>query len=188
VKTLVFQSNKMSQLKQLQNLSEYNQLMNQRLYKATGELSATKLKENRGAFFGSLLGTLNHIVVGDIIWLKRFAVHPSSKKALSYFTHISQPTSLDTILFENFKQLEKERQQIDKIIISWINSLQEEELHSSLAYNNVKGLPFKKEFASLINHFFLHQVHHRGQATVLLSQYGIDFGDTDIIEILEEIQ
>jgi uncharacterized damage-inducible protein DinB len=135
-----------------------------------------------------LLGTLNHIVIGDIIWLKRFATHPSSNNALSYFTHINQPKSLDTILFEDFKQLEKERQKIDKIIINWIKSLQEEDLHTSLAYNSVKGLPFKKEFGSLINHFFLHQVHHRGQATVLLSQYGVNFGDTDIIEIIEEIQ
>jgi len=48
----------------------------------------------------------------------------------------------------------------------------------------MKGSSFQKDFSSLINHLFLHQVHHRGQATTLLSQFGVDFGETDLIEII----
>ena len=48
------------------------------------------------------------------------------------------------------------------------------------------GKTFNQPFSSLLNHLFLHQVHHRGQVTVLLSQSGVDFGDTDLIEIIED--
>jgi len=53
-------------------------------------------------------------------------------------------------------------------------------------YLNMAGNAFSKPFLSLINHLFLHQVHHRGQVTTLLSQFGVDFGDTDLIEIIGE--
>lgn len=56
----------------------YNQWMNAKVYDAASKLTAAELNEERGAFFGSIFGTLNHIVVADTIWLKRFATHPSS--------------------------------------------------------------------------------------------------------------
>ena len=176
----------MSQLQQIKLLSEYNQLMNQRLYEAVSKLSEKEIKEDRGAFFKSLLGTLNHILVGDIIWLSRFSVHSSSRDALSYFTYVGKPNSLSDIIFTDFNELKKEREKIDDIIIQWITSLKEKDLNSHISYKNMAGSSFKKEFSSLINHLFLHQVHHRGQATTLLSQYGVDFGETDLIEIINE--
>ena len=177
----------MSLLKQFEILSEYNLLMNQRLYDATATLTDDKISEDRGAFFKSILGTLNHIVVGDTIWLKRFSSLPSSAEALAYFAEIDQPTSLDMLLFEKFDDLRAEREKIDEITINWIAALKEDDLSSALSYNSMIGTAFKKELGSLINHYFLHQVHHRGQATTLLSQYGVDFGDTDIIEIMDDV-
>ena len=176
---------KMSLLKEFQLLSEYNQLMNQRLYSAVAELSIEEINENKGAFFKSLLGTLNHILVGDIIWLSRFSKDKSSQKALSYFATIEKPQSLNSIVFYELSELKKEREKIDKLIIQWVNSLMDKDLYSKISYKNMKGQNFEKEFSSLINHLFLHQVHHRGQATTLLSQFGIDFGETDLIELIK---
>jgi uncharacterized damage-inducible protein DinB len=70
-------------LNQFRLFAAYNRLMNQRLYDAASQLSAEELKEDRGAFFTSVIGTLNHILVGDILWLKRFSQQPSSARALS---------------------------------------------------------------------------------------------------------
>ena len=64
-------------------LGRYNQWLNSKIYLAASRLSEKDLAENHGAFFGSILGTLNHIMVGDIIWLKRFAKYPSSMVSLS---------------------------------------------------------------------------------------------------------
>jgi len=167
--------------------AEYNQLMNQRLYGACAQLSDEALKQDRGAFFKSVLGTLNHILVGDIIWLKRFSEHPSSKSNLQYVSKFVKPESLDSILFDDLETLKLERTKIDRIIIQWINDLSETDIDDTISYKNMAGVSFRKEFSSLISHLFLHQVHHRGQATTLLSQAGIDFGDTDIIEIVGDV-
>ncbi len=174
----------MSLLKQFKLLSEYNQLMNQRLYSAVAELSREEINENKGAFFKSLLGTLNHILVGDIIWLSRFSKDKSSQNTLSYFTNIEKPQSLNSIVFSELSELRKEREKIDKLIIQWVNSLTDKDLNSKISYKNMNGQNFEKEFSSLINHLFLHQIHHRGQATTLLSQSRVDFGETDFLEII----
>lgn len=176
----------MSELNQFSLLAEYNQLMNQRLFSAAKELTDENVKKDCRAFFGSVFGTLNHIMVGDIVWLKRFAEHPSSQVSLSYVVRLEKPQSLDQILFTDFDSLRIEREKIDEIIIQWLNSLSERDLNDCISYNNMAGDPFKKKYSSLINHLFLHQIHHRGQVTVLLSQFGIDFGETDIIEIINE--
>jgi len=173
-------------IKQYKLLSEYNHLMNQRLYDSSSNLSDDQLHKDQGAFFKSVIGTLNHILVGDIIWLKRFASHPSSKLALSYLEKIEKPVSLDSMLYTDFDELRNEREKVDKIIIQWIACLSDNDIKDPISYKNMAGQCFSKSFSSLINHLFLHQVHHRGQATTLLSQLGIDFGHTDLIELISE--
>lgn len=160
--------------------------MNQRQYFSVANLSKAGLYEDKGAFFKSVIGILNHILVGDIIWLKRFAEHPSGREALSYICMLEKPSSLNAILFTNFGELNSERKKIDEMIIQWVNQLSYKDIDECISYSNMAGKSFSKSFASLINHLFLHQVHHRGQITTLLSQCGVDFGETDIIEIINE--
>ena len=66
----------MSRTAQFTLLARYNEWMNNKLYEAAATLPAGELAAGRGAFFGSLQATLNHIAVADTIWLKRFAAHP----------------------------------------------------------------------------------------------------------------
>lgn len=167
-------------------LAEYNQLMNQRQYNATTNLSEVELCEDKGVFFKSVLGTLNHIIVGDIIWLKRFAKQTPNSESLSYIQELKKPKSLDTILFTDFDKLRKERETIDEIIIHWVNKLVDSDINKCISYKNMMGKSFVKPFYSLLNHLFLHQIHHRGQVTALLSQFGVNFGETDIIEIIDD--
>ncbi len=176
----------MSEINQLILLAEYNQLMNKRQYAAAANLSKDQLCEDKGAFFKSVLGTLNHILVGDIIWLKRFAAHTSSIEALSYVLEMDKPSRLNSLLFAELGGLKEERKKIDEAILHWIRSLREADLYGCITYTNIAGSSFNKSFVSLIHHLFLHQVHHRGQVTTLLFQYGVDFGETDLIEIINE--
>ena len=176
----------MSTLDLLKLFAEYNRLMNQRILRSASQLSEVELVSDRGAFFKSILGTLNHILVGDIIWLKRFSRHPASKNSLESLSRFPDPESPDVILFDDLDRLKKERDQIDGVIIDWLDNLSETDINDFIAYENMAGEPHKKQFSSLIGHLFLHQVHHRGQATTLLSQSGIDFGDTDLLEIISD--
>lgn len=86
-------------------LATYNQWMNGKVYEAASRLDADELAKDRGAFFGSILGTLNHIVVADTIWLKRFAVHPSCESTLREVADLPKPTSLNQMVFNDLGPL-----------------------------------------------------------------------------------
>lgn len=165
-------------------MASYNEWMNSRLYSAAASLSADELAQNKGAFFGSLLGTLNHLVVGDRIWLRRFAAHRAGHIALNPVRALPEPKSLDGILYHDFGQLAAHRVMLDAVIKAWAASLTEEDLNCSLRYTNMKGVVAIRDFSSLIMHFFNHQTHHRGQATTLLSQAGRDMGVTDLLMLI----
>lgn len=168
-------------------LAAYNQWMNSKVYEAAGHLSAADLAKDRGAFFGSILGTLNHILVGDTIWLKRFATHPSCVASLREVADLPKPTTLDQIVFEDFGRLSEHRSWLDQRIIDWVAELSDGDLDVVLSYRNSKGIPANKRYSSLVLHFFNHQTHHRGQVSTLLSQAGVDIGVTDLlVQIPEE--
>ncbi|WP_143873734.1 DinB family protein [Catenovulum sediminis] len=162
-------------------MADYNQWMNQNIYLAASNLRAGALSKNRGAFFGSIIGTLNHVLVGDIIWLKRFAEHPSELNSLNYVRTLDKPKSLDTILHHEFEALEITRSKIDLIIKDFTQELSNDVLSSNLTYSNTKGEMFNKNLGYLVQHFFNHQTHHRGQISTLLNQVGIDLGVTDLV-------
>lgn len=165
-------------------MAEYNQWMNAKLYDAAGKLPDAELSADRKAFFGSLFGTLNHIAAGDTIWLQRFASHPAHFAALAPVRQLAPPAGLSQLLFADFASLAAYRQRLDAIIVDWAGTLAEADLDHVLQYKNTKGMAFGRDFFSLLMHFFNHQTHHRGQATTLLSQAGVDVGDTDLLALI----
>lgn len=167
-------------------LANYNQWMNAKVYESAGRLSADDLAADRGAFFGSILGTLNHLVVADTIWLKRFAAHPSSRSSLQQVVELPNPKGLDQILFDDFAALSEHRAWLDARIIHWIDELNDGDFIQTLHYKNTKGVPFSKQFSNVLTHFFNHQTHHRGQITTLLSQAGEDVGVTDLLVLIPD--
>ena len=162
-------------------MADYNQWMNNRIYKTASMLSLEELSKDRGAFFGSIIGTLNHILVGDTLWLKRFANHPSEPKSLECVRGLENPRSLNDILYPELEGLRQARTKLDEAILNFSHELTDQDLSSSLSYSNTKGEPFTKNYGYLIQHFFNHQTHHRGQVSTLLSQAGMEVGVTDLL-------
>jgi len=167
-------------------MANYNQWMNAKVYEAAARLSHEELTADRKAFFGSLLATLNHILVGDTIWLKRFATHPARHGALEPVRSMPTPASLDQVLFSELAPLRKQRERLDNIIKAWAESLEDADLEHTLQYTNMKGVVGRRNFAGVVLHFFNHQTHHRGQATTLLSQAGQDVGVTDLLMLIPD--
>jgi len=167
-------------------MASYNQWMNTKLYDAASRLSAVELAQARGAYFGSIFGTLNHIVVADTLWLKRFATHTSSTATLAVMVPLPTPEGLDQLMFDDLKGLAAHRHWLDEVIIHWIAALTDDDLDTDLSYYNTKGVASKRRYSSLVYHFFNHQTHHRGQVSTLLSQAGIDIGDTDLLALIPD--
>lgn len=139
-------------------MASYNTLANARLYEACACLSDAERKRHRPAFFKSIHGTLNHILLGDRIWLTRFAggVAPS--------------TNLDAILYESFDNLRVARTSEDRRIEAFAASLTDAFLAKAFEYVNNCGRLCRDPAAVVLAHFFNHQTHHRGQVHDMLSQ------------------
>ncbi|WP_347930052.1 DinB family protein [Pseudomonas helvetica] len=165
-------------------MATYNQWMNAKIYEAASSLPDEELSVDRKAFFGSILGTLNHLVAGDTVWLKRFAKHPADYLALEPIQQLPALKSLDQLLFSNIRKLSAHRVWLDQNIVEWSRSIAEPDLDHTLHYTSMEGIPADRNFYGLVMHFFNHQTHHRGQVTTLLSQAGVDIGDTDLVALI----
>lgn len=176
----------MSLLSNLQLMSQYNQWMNSKVYQVAEDLGDEIIKQDCGAFFGSLFGTLNHIYVADIIWLRRFSRYPKQYRSLQQLPTLADYTSLDRTVANDLKTLKVLRQELDRIIIDWCQEIESEDLENNLEYSDTKGNPYSKNFGQLIHNLFNHQTHHRGQASTLISQQGVNLGVTDWLAILPE--
>ena len=166
-------------------MATYNQWMNRKVYDTAGTLTHAQLTLDRQAFFGSILGTLNHLMLGDTVWLKRFAEHPAHFAALAPLNGIATPGDLKQLAFANLAELSAHRAWLDQLIIDWANRLHESHLDQHLRYHNMRGVAAEKPFFGLLVHFFNHQTHHRGQVTTLLSQAGVDVGITDLLALID---
>jgi uncharacterized damage-inducible protein DinB len=176
----------MTQKAALNLLAQYNQWMNTKLIEAIRPLSHDDLWADRGAFFGSVMGTLNHLIVADIIWGKRLAGHAASA-ALRPILDYPMPTGLNAVLFERLDDYIPARQALDQLMISYIDSLDDAALETPLSYVRGNNEPHTKTLGLVLTHIFNHQTHHRGQTTTLLSQMGIDVGVTDILVLIPEL-
>lgn len=171
----------MSLVSHVRLMASYNEWMNGQVYAAARRLSDEALALDRQAFFGSILGTLNHLVVADTIWLKRFCTHPAEFGALAAVADLPMPAALDQILFPDIRALQAQRQMLDGVITALAAEVTGVDLDQVFRYTNTKGVPAAKHFFSVLMHFFNHQTHHRGQVTTLLFQAGVDVGVTDLI-------
>ena len=161
-------------------MAEYNRWMNLRVYEAAAELSEEQVFEDRGAFFGSLFDTLNHIAVADLIWLHRFAQHQELLEINALMTNLPSPTSLTERVAHSLPELGALRARLDQVIVELAGRVTESQLAETLHYGNTSGKKQAKKFSLLLLHFFNHQTHHRGQASTLLFQAGVDVGVTDL--------
>jgi uncharacterized damage-inducible protein DinB len=144
-------------VRHFRTLAAYNRLANLRLYEACSRLGEAELKAQRSSFFGSIHGTLNHVMVGDRIWLARFA----GEEAPS--------TNLDAILYEDFAALWEARREEDARIEAFVQGI-ERLLGGEIGYVNNEGRVCADPVDLLVTHLFNHQTHHRGQIHSMLSQ------------------
>ena len=156
-------------------LARYNRWANERLYEAAASLSDEERTADRGLFFRSIHATLNHILVADRIWMKRFTGTGAA------------PDRLDAILFEAFEDLRAARKADDERISGWIASLDDQALESDFAHPQGPRAEVRAEpLAPVVLHLFNHQTHHRGQCHAGLTGLERDAPSLDMVAFLRE--
>jgi uncharacterized damage-inducible protein DinB len=168
-------------LRQFRRFAQYNAWFNGRLYEQVSTLTEEDRRRDMGAFFRSIHGTLNHILLTDRIWLGRVSKHPRGFRSLDKTPLIFEFSSLAQVLYENFPELAAQRRETDTAIQAWVAELTPDILETDLSYSRSSGQSMVAPFWHAVSHLFNHQTHHRGQITTLLSQLGHDPGSTDFM-------
>lgn len=151
-------------------MAHYNRWMNEKIYGACAKLSDEQRKRDVGAFFKSIHGTLNHLLLTDGLWLKRFR-----GEALNF-------TALNEVLYVDFIELSAARMRTDDEIEVFVAGLSDARLRENFTYRTTLAPQVDRTLpvGVILMHMFNHQAHHRGQVTTLLMQMGVDPGVTDL--------
>ncbi|MBO9560806.1 MAG: damage-inducible protein DinB [Caulobacter sp.] len=152
-----------------QMFAGYNAWANHRLHAACAMLGEGDYKADRGAFFGSIHGTLNHLIVTDRMWLARLRGEPLP------------PHALDAVIFDDLATLRAARVHEDAALSELVAGLTDERLAGVFRWTRkVDGTTVIQPLWAMLAHLFNHQTHHRGQVHDLLSQAGQDPPSLDL--------
>lgn len=144
-------------------MARYNAWQNRQLAQSVDDLSPEELRRDRGAFFGSVLGTLNHIMWGDGMWMARFdgGAPPATAMADS------------AGMFAYLAGWGEARVGMDGRISQWADAVTDTDLQQDLTwYSGVLGREAAEPLAVCVTHMFNHQTHHRGQIHAMLTAAG----------------
>ena len=153
-------------------LAGYNRVANARLYEQVGKLDVAEYRRERKGSFGSIHGLLNHLLLGDRIWMSRFEGGGKTTPPLN------------TILFETFPELSVARSEEDARIEAFFQNMDSDFLSRPLTYTNSLGKEVSFVAGIAVLHLLNHQTHHRGQVHVMLSDAGVAPPSLDLIRIL----
>ncbi len=157
-------------------MARYNTEMNRRLYEAAARLTDDQRKADHKAFWHSIHGTLCHLLWGDTQWMSRFSDWPKPPV----------PIKQSAAMVDDFVTLRARRARADADIIAWADKVDDAWLAQDLVwFSGAAQREMRRPRGFLVAHFFNHQTHHRGQAHALLSAYGLETGDTDLMLIVE---
>ncbi|MGL5447061.1 MAG: DinB family protein [Rhabdaerophilum sp.] len=155
----------------VRTMARYNQWQNRSLVAAASGLDEAARRAERGAFFGSIAGTFNHLYWGDSIWMHRFA-------------GIEKPPGgirESRGLFDDWAEFVAARSRLDQRILDWADVVDPAWVAGSLSwFSGAAGRDVTRETAMLVTHFFNHQTHHRGQIHAMLTAAGAKPDDTDL--------
>jgi uncharacterized damage-inducible protein DinB len=159
----------------VRTMAAYNAEMNRRLYAASERIPDARRREPRGVFWGSLHGTLCHLLWGDRMWMSRFDNWPKPDVAQK-----DSPT-----LIADFNELRRQRVEADDRISTWAGQVTDDWLSADQVwFSGSAQMELRKPRSFLVAHFFNHQTHHRGQAHALITACGEPTGDTDLFLVV----
>ena len=156
-------------------MAAYNAEMNRRLYGAALRLPDAERRRDRGAFWGTIHGTLCHLLWGDRMWMARFDGWQRPDTAIAG----------SAALIADFDALTAARTAADARICAWAARVEPSWLAGRMSFHSAgAGREITAPVGLLVTHFFNHQTHHRGQAHALITAAGEATGDTDLFLVV----
>ncbi len=156
----------------VRTMARYNAWQNESFYGAAATLDDAARRQDRGAFFKSIHGTLCHLLWADRMWLSRFAGLPKPSVRIQDSGE----------LVAAWEDLVAERKTFDTVIAEWASGVAPDWLAGDLSwFSGATQRQMSKPVALLVAHMFNHQTHHRGQVHAMLTAAGARPDDTDLM-------
>lgn len=165
-------------MKLFQTLAQYNKIANADMIEILEKLDTQVLIADVGSYYHSILGILNHVIIGDYTWLKRLHQNHFGEEII--FSELEQ-VKLTTIVYQDLDKLTVVRKIIDESLILAVKALETADPQSRIIYHNMKGEKQDKELGNVLAHIFMHQTHHRGNISMILDQNKIENDYSNLI-------
>lgn len=167
-------------------MSLYNQRINAQLMTRCLTLSTAQLEKETHSFFTNVIGYWNHILFGDLVFLKRLALNEIAQLSPQHLVEFPTAISTQDIYHHKLSDIANLRKKVDELIVQFCQNLTEEECDKFITYTTTENVIITKPVADILQHVFNHQTHHRGQLTCVLSQLDVDYGCMDLPIIVSE--
>jgi uncharacterized damage-inducible protein DinB len=156
-------------------MAAYNAEMNRRIYGAAAPLGEDARRLPRGAFWGSIHGTLSHLLFADSLWMSRFDGWAKPSGTLKE----------SATFIMDFDDLRAKRTDADEKILAWAQRVDDDWLSKDQNwFSGALGADVSQPRGAVAMHFFNHQTHHRGQAHAMITAAGGQTGDTDLFLVV----
>jgi uncharacterized damage-inducible protein DinB len=166
-------------------LARYNRAANEALIGHLAALGKGETAAPRGSYFGSIQGILDHLIMCDINWLRRFRELYPKDESLNRPRLSPAGHAWIKVSFSDFEEYRRERAAVDAIFIDWIASADTARLGEVLAYSDSAGAPRRFYCRDALDHVFNHQTHHRGQLSQILDELGVQHDYSNLIDSAE---
>ncbi|MCG9784076.1 damage-inducible protein DinB [Vibrio brasiliensis] len=167
-------------------LARYNQRMNQQLLEVCSQLTSQQLHQDTKAFFPTVMAHWNHILFGDLIMLQRLVANGLVNVDQAILARLPEARSVNDTFASSLEELKPIRTLVDSVYLQVTEGFTTASCDEVVRYTTTEGQAIERKLGEFCQHIFNHQTHHRGQLTCLLSQFGVDFGCTDLPVIVPE--
>lgn len=152
-------------------MARYNRWRNAATLAEAEGVGEAARRLDRGAFFGSIHGTLSHLLWADAMWMSRFDGAPAPDCAIE----------ASAAFAPDWTALKRDREALDDRIADWAGRVEQAWLDAPLRWwSGAAGREMERPAALCVAHLFNHQTHHRGQAHAMLTAAGARTAPTDL--------
>jgi uncharacterized damage-inducible protein DinB len=164
-------------------LASYNRAANETMIGHLAALGPAAIAAPRGSYFGGIQGILDHVIMCDINWLRRFReLYPD--EAILKKPRLDPPGhAWTTFSFPDFGEYRRERALVDSLIVDWLAGTDFSRFGEVLAYRDSHDAPKRFYLRDAVDHFFNHQTHHRGQVSQILDELGVQHDFSNLIGV-----
>ncbi len=168
------------------NLAHYNERINREMYAVLAGLTGRARKHEAGSWFISIHGILNHVIICDFNWLKRYRALAPDSPVLNDPRLDPPNLSWEHDLHDRFSGLREDRIIVDERIVAWFEEFPAERYEEVFQYQDSVGKMRHATAGAAFEFLFLHQTHHRGQISQILDSMGLAHSFADNAAYLED--